>query len=127
MKQPSLVIVEDDVLFAQALTAFVEDLGYQVVATVETEQAASQLVREGHPDLVVMDINLAEGDGIGAALVIRESSQVPIIFCTSYADDGAIQLAVRSLGNTALVGKPFDEAELAGLLAKALKEKKKTC
>ena len=121
MKQPSLVIVEDDVLFAQALTAFVEDLGYQVVATVETEQAASQLVREGHPDLVVMDINLAEGDGIGAALVIRESSQVPIIFCTSYADDGAIKFAVQALGNTSLIGKPFDEAELADLLAKAVR------
>jgi len=37
MKQPSLVIVEDEMSLALALTNFAEELGYQVLATANTE------------------------------------------------------------------------------------------
>ena len=122
MEQPTAVIVEDELLFAQALTAFLEDLGYQVLATADSEEGAVQVVCERRPDVVLMDLKLLDGNGVGAAIMIRENFKVPIIFCTSYAADGAIQLAVQSLGNTALIGKPFDEAELAALLANAVRK-----
>jgi CheY-like chemotaxis protein len=126
MQQPALVIVEDDSLFAQALTAFVEDLGYQVLSTADTELGAVQAVLECEPDLVLMDVRLMGGSGLGAASTIRQRSNVPIVFCTSYADDGAVQSAVQELGNAALIGKPFDEAELAALLANAVKKAPRT-
>ena len=44
MEQPTAVIVEDELLFVQALTAFVEDLGYRVLATTDTEQSAIDVV-----------------------------------------------------------------------------------
>jgi two-component system, response regulator PdtaR len=124
MEQPTAVIVEDELLFAQALTAFVEDLGYQVLATADSEQGAVQVVCERRPDVVLMDMKLVDGNGVGAAIIIRETFKVPIIFCTSYATDGAIQFAVQSLGNAALISKPFDEAELAALLASAVKQQR---
>ena len=63
--------------------------------------------------------------GVGAAIMIRENFKVPIIFCTSYAATGAIQLAVQSLGNAALISKPFDETEMAALLANAVKKQQR--
>jgi CheY-like chemotaxis protein len=117
-----VVIVEDDSLFAQALTAFVEDLGYRVLATAGTEEGAVQAVRESRPDVVLMDVKLIGGSGLGAASMIRQSSEVPIVFCTSYAADSAVQSAVQLLGNAMLIGKPFDEAELADLLANSVKK-----
>jgi AmiR/NasT family two-component response regulator len=36
-----------------------------------------------------------------------------------------VQAAVRALGKTALIGKPFDEAELAALLANAVKKQQR--
>jgi two-component system, response regulator PdtaR len=56
MEQPTLVIVEDELLLASALTALVEDLGYQVLATADTQQGAVQVVREHRPDVVLTDI-----------------------------------------------------------------------
>jgi CheY-like chemotaxis protein len=109
MEQLTAVIVEDDLLFAQALTSFLEDLGYQVLATT--------------PDVVLMDVKLIGSSGLDAASMIRQSSEVPIVFCTSYADDGAVQSAVHSLGNAALIGKPFDEAEVTDLLARVVRKK----
>jgi two-component system, response regulator PdtaR len=120
MEQPTLVIVEDELLLASALTALAEDLGYQVLATADTQQGAVQVVCEHRPDVVLMDIKLMNGDGLSAAIEIRQSSKVPIVFCTSYAGSKGVQSAVRGLGNTALIGKPFDEAELADLLANAV-------
>jgi CheY-like chemotaxis protein len=125
MEQPTAVIVEDELLFAQALTAVLEDLGYQVLATADSEEGAVQVVCERRPDVVLMDLKLLEGNGVGAAIMIRANFEVPIIFCTSYAADGAIQLAVQALGNAALIGKPFDEGELAALLANAVKKQQR--
>ena len=122
MHQTTVVIVEDDSLFAEALTAFVEDLGYRVLATAATEEGAVQVVRESGPDVVLMDVKLIGGSGLGAASMIRQSSEVPIVFCTSYAADSEVQSAVQLLGNAALIGKPFDEVELADLLANAAKK-----
>ena len=122
MHQTTIVIVEDDPLFAQALTAFVEDLGYRVLATAATEEGAVQAVRESRPEVVLMDVKLIGGSGLGAASMIRQSSKVPIVFCTSYAADSAVQSAVQLLGNATLIGKPFDEAELADLLATSVKK-----
>jgi CheY-like chemotaxis protein len=121
MRHRTLVIVEDDLPFTQALTGLVEELGYQVVATADSGQGAIRVVHEHRPDVVLMDIKLMGGDGVGAAITIRESSEVPIVFCTSYANDGAVRAAVQAVGNAALIGKPFDDAKLAELLANAVK------
>src|SRR5260370_2334086 len=95
MQQPTLVVVEDDLLFAQALTALVEDLGYRVLATADTEQGAVEVVNECRPDVDLMDIRLMGGSGLGAASTIRQSSKRPIIFCTSYAHDRPVHSALH--------------------------------
>jgi len=122
MDRPTVVIVEDDLLFLEALTAFVEELGYRVLATADTEEGAVQNVGEHRPDVVLMDVKLMGGNGLRAASTIRQTSQVPIVFFTSYADDNAIQTTVQVLGRAVLISKPCDEDELADLLANAVKQ-----
>ena len=121
MKQPSLVIVEDEMPLALALTNFAEELGYQVLATANTELSAVETVLEREPDVVLMDVHLARGNGLSAASAIRKNSKVPIVFCTSWSSDGEIQRAVQQLGNASLIDKLIDEAELVGLLDNVLR------
>ena len=120
MDQATFVIVEDDVLFAEALTALVECLGYRVLATVASEPSAIKAVLGFRPDAVLMDIRLESGNGLSAARVIREKSQVPIVFCTSYSGDAELRRAVEQLGNASLIDKLIDEDELVGLLNNVL-------
>ena len=112
-----LAIVEDEVILAMALTLMLEDWGHQVVGTADTEAGAVALVEAERPDAVLMDVRLTRRDsGLRAARLIREGSDLPIVFCTAYADSPQVQAEVRSIGNTHLVGKPVDEEQLEWLL-----------
>ena len=112
-----IAIVEDEVILAMALTLMLEDWGHQVVGTADTEVGAMVLVKDERPDLVIMDIRLGRRDnGLRAARLIRASSDLPIVFCTAYADSPQVQAEVREISNAHLVGKPVDEDQLEWLL-----------
>lgn len=112
-----IAIIEDEVILAMALTLMLEDWGHQVIGTADTEVGAMVLVKDERPDLVIMDIRLGRRDnGLRAARLIRASSNVPIVFCTAYADSPPIKAQVAAIGNTHLVGKPVDEDQLEWLL-----------
>jgi len=112
-----IAIVEDEVILAMALTLMLEDWGHQVVGTADTEAGAMVLAKDERPDLVIMDIRLGRRDnGLRAARLIRASSDVPIVFCTAYADSAPIKAQVAAIGNAHLVGKPVDEDQLEWLL-----------
>jgi CheY-like chemotaxis protein len=112
-----LAIVEDEVILAMALTLMLEDWGHQVVGTADTETGALALIEAERPDAVLMDIRLGRKDsGLRAARLIRENSDIPVVFCTAYADNAQIQTDIRGIGNSYLVGKPVDEERLEWLL-----------
>ncbi|MBN9085609.1 MAG: response regulator [Reyranella sp.] len=112
-----LAIVEDEVILAMALTLMLEDWGHRVVGTADSEASALALFKATQPDAVVMDVRLGRRDsGLRAAGLIRSLRDVPIVFCTAYADTPSIQAEVRGIGNAYLVGKPVDEDQFEYLL-----------
>lgn len=123
MNSPDIVVVEDDPLLAWALSAQLEDLGYRVIGTAATAEEAVASVLGLAPDIVLMDIRLAgDGTGFDAARRIRELSDVPILFCSSYADVPGTADEVHAIGNALLTGKPVTGAELRRRLAGLLEE-----
>jgi CheY-like chemotaxis protein len=112
-----LAIVEDEVILAMALTLMLEDWGHQVVGTADNEASAFALFTAEQPDALVMDVRLGRKDsGLRAAGLIRSLSNVPIVFCTAYADTSAIQAEINDIGNAYLIGKPVDEDQFDYLL-----------
>ena len=108
----SLLVVEDEVLVARDIKARLTRMGYEVVDTVTKGRDAIERTLTLRPDLVLMDIHLADDiDGIEAALKIREKFDVPIIFCTAYSNDETLQRAKVS-SPYGYVLKPFDNREL---------------
>lgn len=71
-------------------------------------------------DLILMDVNMPEMDGITATKEIRKrGGQVPIIAATAYAFDGDRQKALEA-GCTDYIAKPIKPKELLGMIAKHL-------
>jgi PAS domain S-box-containing protein len=66
--------------------------------------------------MVLMDINLiGPRDGIDAAIEIRETSNIPVIFLTAYADDATLA-RIRPADPFGYIIKPFAERELRAAL-----------
>jgi len=112
-----IAVVEDEVILAMALSLMLEDWGHQVVGTADSETGAFALVDAERPDAVLMDIRLGRREsGLHAARMIRARSDVPIVFCTAYADSPQARAEVAGISNTHLVDKPVDEDQLEWLL-----------
>jgi two-component system, response regulator PdtaR len=114
-----VLIVEDEALFALDLEDLVRELGHQPVGMAATQTAAVSAAMRARPDLVLMDIRLAQGgDGLAAAREIRARTGIPCIFITAHSDAATRTLA-REAGGLAFLVKPIEKAELAGALERA--------
>lgn len=115
-----LLIVEDERLVAMSLRRQLCALGYQVVHSVSTGEAAIAAVQRLQPDLVLMDIRL-EGvlDGIQAAAEIRKLRNLPIVYLTAFSNADVLDRA-KVTEPFGYILKPFDERELHVVIETAL-------
>ena len=107
-----VVIVEDEGIVAMYLQSLMTQWGYDVAATTASGEEAVDFAIETPPDLVLMDIQLrGEMDGIAAAVAIRASHDLPIVFLTAFSDEETLR-RVSSTGAYGFVRKPVDERDL---------------
>jgi PAS domain S-box-containing protein len=113
-------IVEDEPSIAAALRVQLGLLGYPEPRRAEDRQSALAMVAQEKPDLVIMDVQLAQGDdGALVALELREKYQVPSIFLTSHTDDDTLARCKRAEPAGYLL-KPFSLQQLKVSLEMAL-------
>lgn len=104
-----VLIVDDHQMMAEGLRAVLEtepDVG--VVGVAGTAASALDMASELHPDVVLMDFRLPDGDGGTAAATIRDA--VPgshVVMLTGYADDATLARAIDA-GCVGFVHKTAD-------------------
>ena len=83
-----------------------EDLGYEVVATVADAASARVIARETNVDLALVDIHLSDGPtGIELGRELGEDAGVTVLFMT--ANPGMVSTGVA--GTIGVLSKPTDE------------------
>jgi signal transduction histidine kinase/CheY-like chemotaxis protein len=119
MHHAKILVVEDEQLVALDIATRLAPLGYSVITAQTGEEAIAAAASE-RPDLVLMDIRLNDGtDGIEAAMRIRATQDIPIIYLTAYADEATIARAKESEPYGYLL-KPFAPRELKATIEMAL-------
>jgi len=112
MAKARILIVEDETIVSLDLQSRLESLGYEVVGTIDSGEEAVEKAREFAPDAVLMDINLKGAiDGIEAALRIRRSQAIPVIYVTACVDEKTLQRA-KVTEPFGYIIKPFEDREL---------------
>ena len=91
-----ILIVEDETLVALGTQADLETAGHTVVGLAMTSEEAINLADWCRPDLVLMDIRLAEGNGVEAAQAIHTRWAIPSLFATSYVETLGSHVPCRS-------------------------------
>lgn len=112
-----VLLVEDEVLVAALAVDALEELGYQTMEAT-TAKAALEIASGATVfAFAVIDVGLPDGRGDALALELRRlRGDLPIIIATGY--DGAhVDERLRSHPRTAVLGKPYDIAQLKAAIA----------
>ena len=122
-----ILVVDDEALLVKGIRFNLQSEGYDVITGSDGLEAI-QLVREEHPDLVILDVMMPNMDGMTACGKIREFSDVPVILLTAKTDD-MDKLMGFDHGADDYITKPFNilelKARIRALLRRAGSSEKK--
>lgn len=107
----TVLLAEDNVYNRNIVRNYLEEWGISVLEAEHGQAALDQLKAHQKVDVVLMDINMPEIDGLEAVQMIRALpspyQHVPIIALTGYSDEANIQAAYNA-GMNDFITKPLD-------------------
>ncbi len=114
-KRAKIMMVDDEPIIIMAVETHLRGIGYQtIVETSDSTDAIAMLGRE-QPDLLLLDINMPQVDGLELLQQIRLDPRwqcLPVIILTA-CDDPATRRKALCAGCTDFLSKPIDPSELA--------------
>lgn len=115
----TILVIDDDMDIVQTIKGNLELDGYDTLYACEG-RAGLDLVRNSRPDLIILDLNLPDIDGVKACQIIRREFEIPIIMLT--ARDGLSDKVLGlECGADDYMVKPFDFLELSARIKAILK------
>ena len=111
IQDAKILIVDDSPELRNLLKEELNSAGYHHLSSADSVKAARQAIAEEMPELVILDINLPDGDGFSLFREIRAHSDVPILFLSA-RDADSDRLFGLGLGADDYMTKPFLMQEL---------------
>lgn len=111
IQDAKILIVDDNHELLNLLKDELYGAGYHQLWTADSVRTARQVLGAVLPELVVLDINLPDGDGFALFREIRTNSEVPILFLSA-RDADSDRLFGLGLGADDYMTKPFLMQEL---------------
>ncbi|MGO9544850.1 MAG: response regulator [Rhodomicrobium sp.] len=113
-----ILIIEDEALTALHLAQLVKGLGHRVIGVARTRKDALALAKSHKPQLILSDIELADGSsGVDAVNEILSDFEVPVIFVTGHSE---ALLTGKKPEPTFLIAKPFNSETVKAVIGQAL-------
>jgi DNA-binding NarL/FixJ family response regulator len=118
------VLADDQAFFRRALRRQLQYWGdIEITGEASNGREAIELVKSTRPDLVIMDINMPEMDGLEATKIIaKECADIPVVILSSNrAEDWEAKVLNAGAAAYVVKGAPFWELE--AILRKVLGDK----
>ena len=115
MKALRILVVEDDSLIAMLLVETLAEIGHDVCGVEATESGAVAAALRCRPDLIIVDVQLREGNGVSAVDEILSTGFVPHLFVS-----GDIKEVLARKPGAVAIEKPFRESELDRAIQRVL-------
>jgi YesN/AraC family two-component response regulator len=120
-QQPLKILIAEDQEFMNNIIRYqMEEIGHTVIGQAMNGRQTLELVETLRPDVVLLDIDMPEMDGLEAARLIKEKLPCPIVLLTSYNKPEWVRRASQ-LGVGAYLMKPpsAEDIERAMIMAVA--------
>ncbi len=119
MKEPTILVVDDEPSIGEVLSIYLRRAGYEVVIARDGQEALEVLETQP-PDLVVLDLMLPKVDGLAITRRLRTEGDTPIIMLTARREE-ADRIAGLEMGADDYVVKPFSPQELVSRVKAVLR------
>jgi DNA-binding response OmpR family regulator len=114
-----VLIVDDEPRITEVLRVYLEREGFQVADASSGKQAIERAASY-KPDLIILDLNLPDMDGLEVCRTIRKSSNVPIIMLTGRGEE-VDRIVGLEIGADDYVTKPFSAREVVARVRAVLR------
>jgi len=113
----TVLIIDDDAPFRGLARRMLAELGFAIVGEADSVESARDAAARLRPDAALVDVMLADGDGVALAHDLAELPWRPRVLLTSTAPDAVSEEQLRSDGVLGFVAKEaLPEAPLVELL-----------
>jgi len=119
----TILVVEDDADMNDLICSVLEEAGYKTIS-VATGEKGLETANQSKPDLVLLDIELPQMDGIEVCRAISSNEKtrsIPVIMVTINRDI-SMKLSSYIAGARRYITKPFGVDELVGEVRKTLRQ-----
>jgi len=110
---PVVLSVDDEPAVTGLVRLYLNEAGYDVMAAASADEAL-HAIRERRPDLILLDLNLPDIDGLSFCELLRRSkatASIPVAMLTGWTMPASRKLSVK-LGARAYLNKPFTSQQL---------------
>lgn len=110
--RPTVLVADDEPAMVRFISSQIQT-HYRVIEAVDGTEAVQKAL-EHHPDIILLDMNMPEKDGLQVCRELRadpSTQKIPIVLITARADEET-KLASLSAGANDFLSKPFSVAEL---------------
>ncbi|ASW44193.1 response regulator transcription factor [Clostridium isatidis] len=114
-----LLLVEDDKTIASGLEYSLAKEGFNIVLCHDLA-SGKKAFKENKFDLCLLDVSLPDGNGYDLCRIIREESEIPIIFLTACDDEVNVVMGL-DMGADDYITKPFRLRELISRIKSVLR------
>jgi DNA-binding response OmpR family regulator len=120
--RPHILVVDDDPQIRALLQEYLAEHGLRVSGAADGK-AMNQILGEEAIDLVILDLRLADEDGMVIARSLRDRLAIPVVMLTGVRDE-ADRVMGLELGADDYVTKPFSPRELLARIRTVLRRTK---
>ena len=117
-----ILIVDDEQEVLSMLQRYFLLDGYEVITATGGQEALQKLA--GKPDIILLDINMPDIDGLSLCKSIRDFVSCPILFLTANIEDSD-KIKGFSVGGDDYIVKPFSIDELGARVSAHLRREKR--
>ena len=105
----TIMIIDDEMEILDMLKRYFSLEGYDVITAAGGKEALQKLAKQ--PDIILLDINLPDIDGLSLCKSIRDFVSCPILFLTANVED-SYKIKGFGAGGDDYIVKPFSIDEL---------------
>jgi AmiR/NasT family two-component response regulator len=119
IQNPRVLIAEDDYLVGETIKRALKELGYELAGKASDGAEAVEMACTLNPDVVLMDIQMPELDGLEATRQIQSRCPMPVVVLTAHESQELVEKA-SEVGVSAYLIKPPKQIEIERAITIAL-------